>query len=110
VAGTVSSGAQDVGQGVATVAKRMKTPLIASGAALAGLAGAAALKSARSRRRTVLGVKVPRGFTVEKDARKLAGAVTDAAKRADQFGQRVSNVANSVQMVSERADKAAKKA
>jgi hypothetical protein len=111
VAGTVSSGAQDVGQGVATVAKKMKTPLIASGAALAGLAGAAALKSVRSRRRKVLGVSLPSGNGLKRvDARKIAGTVTDAAKRADQFGQRVSNVANSVQMVSETADKAAKKA
>ena len=44
------------------------------------------------------------------DARKIAGAVTDGAKRADRFGQRVSSVASSVQTVSETADKAAKKA
>jgi hypothetical protein len=110
VTGAVSSGAENVGQGVVTVVKNMKTPLIATGAAIAGLAGAAALKNARSRRRTVFGVKMPRGSTVEKDARKVAGAVKDAAKRADEFGQRVSSVANSVQMVSETADKAAKKA
>jgi hypothetical protein len=85
-------------------------PLIAGGAAIAGLAGAAALNE-RSSRRKVLGVTMPRGKGLEKvDARKIAGAVTDAAKRADRFGQRVSSVANSVQMVSESANKAAKKA
>jgi uncharacterized phage infection (PIP) family protein YhgE len=107
---TVSSGAQNAAQGVAGVVKKAKTPLIAGGAAIAGLAGAAVLNSARSRRRKVLGVKMPRGNGLKVDARKVAGAVTDAAKRADQFGQRVSSVANSVQTVSETADKAAKKA
>ena len=108
---TVSSGAQNVAQGVAGVVKKAKTPLIAGGAAIAGLAGAAALNNARSRHRKVLGVTMPRGNGLKKvDARKIAGAVTDAAKRADRFGQGVSSMASSVQMVSETADKAAKKA
>jgi hypothetical protein len=42
------------------------------------------------------------------DARDVTGTVTAAAKRADRFGKRVSSVANSVQMVSETADKAVK--
>jgi hypothetical protein len=107
---TVSSGAQNAAQGVAGVVKKAKTPLIAGGAAIAGLAGAAVLNSARPRRRKVLGVTMPRGNGLKVDARKVAGAVTDAAKRADRFGQRVSGVAQSVRMVSETADKAAKKA
>jgi hypothetical protein len=110
VTGTVSSGAQNAGQGVATVVKKMKTPLIAGSAAVVGLAGAVALNSVRSRRRKVLGVSLPSGNGLKRiDARKIAGTVTDAAKRADRFGQRVSSVASSVQMVSETADKAAKK-
>jgi hypothetical protein len=43
-------------------AARRKAPLIAGGAAIVGLAGAAALNSARSRRRKLLGVKMPRGM------------------------------------------------
>ena len=86
-------------------------PLIAGGAAIAGLGGAAVLNNARSRRRKVLGVTMPRGNGLKNvDARKVPGAVTDAAKRADRLGQRVSSMARSVQMVSETADKAAKKA
>jgi hypothetical protein len=108
---TVSSGAQDAAQGVVGFVKKAKTPLIAGGAAMAGLAGAAALNNARSRRRKVLGVTMPRGKELKNlDARKIAGAVTNGAKRADRFGQRVSSVASSVQTVSETADKAAKKA
>jgi hypothetical protein len=107
---------------VAGVVKKGKTPLIAGGAAIAGVTGAAvtgaAVLNSRSSRRKVLGVTMPRrnylkGVDARKnlkkvDARKIAGAVTDAAKRADRFGQRVSTVANSVQTVSETADKAAK--
>jgi hypothetical protein len=114
---TVSSGAQNVARGVAGVVKKAKTPLIASGVAIAGLAGAAVLNNARSRRRKVLGVTMPRGNGLKNvdglkkvDARKIPAAVTDAAKRADRFGQRVSSLASSVQTVSETADKAAKKA
>jgi hypothetical protein len=60
-------------------------------------------------------VRLPRGnlltaVDARKEARKVVGAVTDAAKRADRFGRRVSSVANSVQKVSETAAKAAKKA
>jgi hypothetical protein len=83
--------------------------LLASGAALASVAGVAALVK-RSRRPTILGVPVPKPNGLKPDARKLTGAITDAAKSADKFGQRVSRVANSVQTVSETADKAAKKA
>jgi hypothetical protein len=93
------------------VVKKAKTPLIAGGIAVAGFAGAAALAGARSRRRKVLGVTMPRGNGLKNiDARKIAGAVTDGAKRADRLGQRVSSVASSVQTVSETADRAAKKA
>lgn len=109
--GAASSSAQNAAQGVVGVVKKAKTPLMAGGAAIAGLAGAAMLNNARSRRRKVLGLTMPNGNGLKKvDARKVAGAVADAAKRADRFGQSVSSVANSVRMVSETADKAAKKA
>jgi hypothetical protein len=111
---TVSSRAQNAAQGIAGFVKKAKAPLIAGGAVvagIAGLAGAAALNNARSRRRKVLGVTMPKGKDLKKlDAQKLAGAVTDGAKRADRFGQRVSSVANTVQTVSETADKATKRA
>jgi len=68
----------------------------------------------------VLGVKMPRGDGLKKaipnagalkkvDARNVTGTVSEAARRADRLGKRVSSVANSVQMVSETADKAVKK-
>jgi hypothetical protein len=66
--------------------------------------------TARSnRQRKVLGVPIPKRTGFKADARKLTGAVTDAAKRADHLGQRMSRIAGSVQTVSETADEAVKK-
>jgi hypothetical protein len=57
------------------------------------------------------GFKLPtRSGGLKRDARKFASAITDAAGRADQFGQRLSKVAGTVRQVSETADDAAKKA
>jgi hypothetical protein len=118
VKAAVTTGAQEAANGISTVAQKAKVPLLASGAALAGVAGA--VIAARSgKRRSVLGVPMKRsGFSgismpkrsgFKSDARKITGAVTDAAKRADVFGQRVSRVASSVQNVSETANEAVKK-
>jgi hypothetical protein len=105
---------------VADAAQKAKAPLIAGGVTVVGVAGAAvglALRS--SSRRKVLGIPVSRRSGLKlpgrsggpkRDARKLASAVNDAAKRADHFGQRVSSIANTVQQVSETAEGAAKKA
>ena len=109
-------------QGVADAAQKAKTPLIAGGATIAGVAGAAgavALALRSSGRRKVLGIPVGRrnGFKLpgrsgglKREARKLTSAVADAAKRADGFGQRLSKVASTVHQVSETAGEAAKKA
>jgi hypothetical protein len=113
-----SSSGGDRAQAVSSALQKAKTPLLASGAALAGIAGAVAVNATRSRRRKVLGVSLPKsnGFKLPKpgglklDAQNLSTAVTDAAKRADRFGKRVSSVATTVQQVSETTEKAAKKA
>ena len=123
---TVAGGAQNAVQSAGEVVDKVKMPLIAGGAAVAGLAGAAVVAAAsRSSRKKVLGVKLPKqsGLSLPKpnvslpkrngfkgDAHRIASAVTDAAKRADKFGQSVSKVATSVQNVSETADQAVKKA
>jgi hypothetical protein len=123
---TVLNGAHGAANGLAPVAQKAKLPLLATGAALAGAAAVIATKSTGSRRK-VLGVKVPKrskvnipdvhmpkvqvpkGKAIRSDVRKAAGAVTDAAKQADDLAKRISKVANSVQTVSETANDAAKK-
>ncbi|MFL5901821.1 MAG: hypothetical protein ACJ75S_11570 [Solirubrobacterales bacterium] len=101
--------------GVVPLAQKAKVPLVASGAALAGVAGA--IVATRSgRRHKVLGVSMPKsGISLPKtngmkpDARKVTTAVVEAAKQADRFGQGVSRVASSVRGAGEAANKVAKK-
>lgn len=117
---SVSSGAQNAAQEVAGAAKSAKTVLLAGGAAAAGAAAAVVVaKSGNNSKFGLNGRKrggihldglMPRRSGLKVDAKKVAGTVTDAAKRADRFGQRVSRVASSVQKVSETADEAARKA
>jgi methyl-accepting chemotaxis protein len=98
--------------------KSAKTPLLAGGAALAGLAGAIAARAATNGRSKGRMSKVkdalpklsPDKDSLKGGARNLSQTVSDAAQQADKIGQRVSSVANAIQRVSETADKAAKKA
>ena len=117
---SVKNGAQNAtngaDNGVAPIVQKAKLPLLAGGAAVAGVAGAV-LANRSGGKRKVLGMPVPKrsklslpkknGF--KSDARKAAGAVADVAKRADNFGQGVSRIASSVKQVSESADEAVKK-
>ena len=73
------------------------------------VAGAAVLTTRSRRRRKVLGVPLPKRNGLKVDAQKVTEAITDAAKRTDRIGQRVSRVANGVQDVSETANTAVKK-
>jgi hypothetical protein len=116
IADSVKHGAQGAINGAGPVLQKAKLPLLAGGAAVAGVAGAV-LASKTAGRRKLLGVSVPKrsklslpkknGF--KPDARKVTSAVTDVAKRADDFGQGVSRIASSVKKVGEAADEAVKK-
>lgn len=113
----MSSGAKDV----AGVAKGAKGALLAGGAAAAGVAGAVIVARSNRGSRKVLGIPMgsrgglsvrgmmPNG-SIKSDAKKMAGKLNDAAKRADKVGQRVSSVASSVQKISGSAEEGAKKA
>ncbi len=116
VADSVKHGAQGAINGAGPVLQKVKVPLVAGGAAVAGIAGAVIVSRSGGKRK-VLGVSVPKrskmhlpkknGF--KPDARKVTKAVTDAAKRADDFGQGVSRIASSVKKVGEVTDEAVKK-
>jgi hypothetical protein len=87
----------------------VKVPLLASGAALVGVAGAiAAAHNHSGKRHKVLGVPMPKADGMKPDAKKISEAVVDAAKRADRFGKGVSRVASTVRDVGETANKAAR--
>jgi hypothetical protein len=116
IADSVKHGAQGAINGAGPILQKAKLPLLAGGAAVAGVAGAV-LASKTGGRRKVLGVSMPKrsklslpkknGF--KPDARKVTSAVTDAAKRADDFGQGLSRIASSVKKAGEAADEAVKK-
>ena len=94
---------------VVPLARKAKVPLLASSAALVGVAGAIAATHS-GKRHKVLGVSMPKANGMKPDAKRISGAVVDVAKRADQFGQGVSRVASSVQSVGETANEMARKA
>jgi len=112
------NGAQSTSSNCDTpILEKAKIPLLAGGAAVAGVAGAVLAATHSGSKRKVLGVSVPKRSKLhlpkknglKTDAHKVAGAVADAAKRADTFGQGVSRIASSVKQVSESADDAVKK-
>lgn len=104
VADSVKNGAKGVGP----LARKAKVPLLASGAALVGVAGAIAATHS-GKRHKVMGVSMPKTNGMKPDAKKISDAVVDIAKRADEFGQGVSRVASSVRGVGETANQVAKK-
>ena len=105
---TVRAATQTSAQRVAAFAEKAKTPLLAGGAALAGVAGATVLNARSRRRHKVLGIPLPKRNGLKVDAKKVTEAIADAAKRADRIGQRVSRVANGVQATTETANATAK--
>lgn len=110
-----SSNGGGAAHAIAPIAQKVVLPVIAVGAAAAG--AVAVVVSKNGRKRKVLGVSLPKrsklslpsGKGIRGDVRKAAGAVTEAAKQADRFGQGVSKVASSVQSVGETTGDAAKK-
>src|SRR5262249_40823057 len=105
VADSVKRGAKEV----PPLARKAKVPLLASGAALVGVAGAIAATHS-SKRHKVLGISMPKANGKKPDPKKIGDAVVDIANRADQLGQGVSRVASSVRGVGETASEVAKKA
>ncbi len=107
---TVESTAKDAGKTVGNAGKTMgkaaskaKTPLLASGAALAGAAGGMAIGAMRSRHshhsHKVLGVKMPQPKRVKVRSRDVARA----AKEVGSFGQHVGELATELRHAREES-------
>jgi hypothetical protein len=89
------------------VANTAKRPAVAVGAAAAGLAGGLVLRS-RTRRKTVLGVTVPRSITKTLsgiDAKSLAKTVGQASK---QFAKTTKNVSKDLERAGDQAERIGK--
>jgi hypothetical protein len=83
--------AKRTGDAVESTAKRLKTPAIAAGAGLAGLAGGIAL--ARSRQKKVLGVRLP--------GRDSSKSLADAAKNIVALAEQAGRIAEQVRVAGE---------
>lgn len=79
-----------------SLASKLKTPAIASGAAVAGLVGGLALSRGGSRPK-VLGKRLPSSLGAQATSQNLA----DAAKQIGSFGERIGELANEVRLVRE---------
>jgi hypothetical protein len=83
------------GEKVVSAASKAKTPLVAGGAALAGIAGGVALKSRNSSKRPIKGLKavqLPKSLK-EVDLDKLI----EAGRRVRSIGEQVGDVADTAE-------------
>jgi hypothetical protein len=104
---TSSSSPNGVPETIKKVANTAKRPAIAVGAAAAGVAGGLVLRS-RTRRKTVLGVPVPRslGKTLSGlDAKSMAKTVGQASK---QFAKTTKNVSKDLERAGDQAERIGK--
>ena len=104
---TSSSSSNGVPGTIKQVANTAKRPAVAVGAAAAGLAGGLVLRG-RVRRKTVLGVTVPRsiGKTLSGlDAKSVAKTVGQASKR---FAKTTKNVSKDLERAGDQAERIGK--
>ena len=104
---TSTSSSNGVPAAIKQVANTAKRPAIAVGAAAAGVAGGLVLRS-RTRRKTVLGLTVPRsiGKTLSgMDAKSVAKTVGQASKR---FAKTTKNVSKDLERAGDQAERIGK--
>jgi hypothetical protein len=102
-----TSSSNGVPGAIKQVANTAKRPAIAAGAAAAGVAGGLVLRS-RTRRKTVLGLTVPRsiGKTLSGiDAKSVAKTVGQASK---QFAKTTKNVSKDLERAGDQAERIGK--
>jgi len=85
---------------VGDLASKAKTPLVAGGAALAGIAGGVALKSRTESRRPLQGlrsVSLPKSFKNVDLSKIDLDVITDAARAVRSIGEQVGDVADAAE-------------
>ena len=97
-------GNEGVTDRIKQVANTAKGPAVAVGAAAAGIAGGLVIKS-RTRRKTVLGVPVPRSLGKGMDPKSVAKSVGHASK---QFAKTSKNVSKDLERAGNQAEKIGK--
>ena len=85
---------KSAGHAVAEAAAKAKTPLIAGGTAIAGVAAGAAMKSRMGLKRSKNPIKRMKGMTIPKSAAKLdLKSVQAAGERVSAYGRQASEIA-----------------
>jgi hypothetical protein len=97
---TSSSSSNGVPETIKKVANTAKRPAIAVGAAAAGVAGGLVLRS-RTRRKTVLGMSIPRSI----DAKSVAKSVGQASKK---FAKTTKSVSKDLERAGDQAERIGK--
>jgi hypothetical protein len=97
--GAGNGSAKAAGFDLASAARKAKTPLIASGAALAGAAGGLALGSRGSRGGKIVGALRPSKPRIQMSSHDLA----EAAKSVGQFGAQMGELATELRRTREEA-------
>jgi hypothetical protein len=96
----VEEKAKDAGQAVAGTARKVKVPLVAGGAALAGMAGGLALGARQAHRHKGRGITAPRRPQLKVNSHDLARA----AKEVGVFGAQMGHLASEMQRAREEGN------
>jgi hypothetical protein len=97
----VAEGAQSAGKGISTVAGKMKGPALATGAALAGLAGGMAMQSRRDSGRKVKGMRLGNG--VGKAGKNVADAGRSVGRATENLGEFAAEMRKTREAIDNRA-------
>jgi hypothetical protein len=89
---TAGQAAESTAKNVGSTAKNLKTPMIAGGAALGGLAGGLAVAARRNGRRKVLGVAMPRRSNAVSTTKNLASMAQQVALASQRLGELTTEV------------------
>jgi hypothetical protein len=97
----VAEGAQSGGNAISTVARKVKGPALAGGAALAGVAGGMAVQSKRDSGRKVLGMRLGNG--VGKAGKNLAEAGQSVGRFTENLGEFAAEMRKTREAIDNRA-------
>jgi hypothetical protein len=89
---TATDATKSAGRSIGSTASKAKLPALASGAAIAGLAGGVALGARGRSRRKLMGIPVPRRSVLKASTKNLASSAQNAARFGEQLAELTTEV------------------
>jgi hypothetical protein len=89
---TATDATKSVGRTIGNTTSKAKLPALASGAAIAGLAGGVALGARGRSRRKLMGVPLPRRSVLKASTKNLASSAQNAARFGEQLAELTTEV------------------